>query len=217
MAAPLTARDCAAALGVSRETSDRLRAYVALLERWQARRNLIGPASAADVWRRHVLDSGQLAAFVPARARRLVDLGSGAGLPGLVLALTTGIEADLVEANAAKAAFLVEAARATGAPARVHCARIEALAPWPSDVLTARALAPLPRLLDLAAPFLAVAGRRPLCLFPKGAGWRGELTEARKTWHIRVRDAPSATAPDARLLIVAGARPKPRRPTEGSA
>ncbi|MDE0058369.1 MAG: 16S rRNA (guanine(527)-N(7))-methyltransferase RsmG [Defluviicoccus sp.] len=194
---PLTPEACAAALNVSRETLERLEAYVALLRRWQRRRNLIGRGTEADIWRRHILDSGQLAAHLPAGARRIVDLGSGAGLPGLVLAILTGAETTLVEADAVKAAFLAEAARLTEAPCEIRRARIEDLAPWPVDALTARALAPLPRLLDYAAPFAP-----PLSIFPKGARWREELTEASRTWHISARDAPSATEPAARILIV---------------
>ena len=194
---PLTPEACAAALNVSRETLGRLEAYVALLRRWQARRNLIGRGTEGDVWRRHILDSGQLADHLPTGARRLVDLGSGAGLPGLVLAILTGAETTLVEADAAKSAFLAEAARLTATPCEIRRARIEDLAPWPVDALTARALAPLPRLLEYAAPFAP-----PLCLFPKGARWRKELTEAARTWHISARDAPSATEPAARILIV---------------
>ena len=194
---PLTPGECAAALNVSRETLARLEAHVALLRRWQRRRSLIGRATEADIWRRHMLDSGQLAAHLPDGARRIVDLGSGAGFPGLVLAILTGADTVLVEANAARAAFLAEAARITGAPCEVRRARIEDLAPFPVDAVTARALAPLPRLLAYAAPFAP-----PVCVFPRGAGWRGELTEASRTWHISARDAPSATEPEARILIV---------------
>ncbi len=212
----MRARDCAAALGVSRETLERLEIYVALLRRWQRRRNLVGPRTLADIWRRHILDSGQIAALLPGGARRLVDLGSGAGLPGLVLALVSGVATDLIEADAAKAAFLTEAIRLTGAPARVHRVRIESVRPWPSDAVTARALAPLPRLLDLAHPFVEAgeAPGRPVCLFPKGVGWRRELTETRESWHIAARHAPSATDPDAAILIVAEARRKPRTASE---
>ena len=181
----------------------RLEAYVGLLRRWQPRRNLIGRGTEADIWRRHILDSGQLAAQLPDGARRIVDLGSGAGLPGLVLAILTGAETTLVESDAAKSAFLLEAVRVTAAPCTVRRARIEELAPWPVDVITARALAPLPRLLALAAPFRALTpDRPPVCLFPKGAKWREELTETAAAWHISVRCAPSATDPSARILIV---------------
>ncbi len=174
-----------------------------LLRRWQRRRNLIGRGTEADIWRRHILDSGQLAAHVPKGARRIVDLGSGAGLPGLVLAILTGAETTLVESDTAKAAFLAEAVRATGAPCEIRRARIEALEPWPVDVVTARALAPLSRLLAHAAPFAALRpDDPPVCLFPKGAKWRKELTESAGAWHISARDAPSATDPSARILIV---------------
>lgn len=200
---PLTPAACAATLNVSRETLGRLEAYVALLRRWQRRRNLIGRGSEADIWRRHVLDSGQLAAHLPADTRRIVDFGSGAGLPGLVLAILTGAETVLVESDAAKAAFLAEAARVTGAPCEIRRARIEDLEPWPVDAIVARALAPLADLLAYAAPFAALApDRPPLCLFPKGARWRRELTESAAWWKLSARDVPSVTEPAARIVIV---------------
>ena len=200
---PLSAEACAEALDVSRETLARLEAYVDLLRRWQRRRNLIGRGTEPDIWRRHILDCGQLAAHLPAGTGRIVDLGSGAGLPGIVLAVLTGAETVLVESDAAKAAFLAEAVRLTGAPCEIRRARIEALEPWPVDAIAARALAPLPRLLGLAAPFAALTpDRPPVCVFPKGARWREELTDAARTWHISARDAPSATEPAARILIV---------------
>ena len=200
---PLSAEACAEALDVSRETLARLEAYVDLLRRWQRRRNLIGRGTEPDIWRRHILDCGQLAAHLPTGTRRIVDLGSGAGLPGIVLAILTGAGTVLVESDAAKAAFLAEAVRLTGAPCEIRRARIEALEPWPVDAIAARALAPLPRLLGLAAPFAALTpDRPPVCVFPKGARWREELTDAALTWHISARDAPSATEPAARILIV---------------
>ena len=200
---PLSAEACAEALDVSRETLARLEAYVDLLRRWQRRRNLIGRGTEPDIWRRHILDCGQLAAHLPAGTGRIVDLGSGAGLPGIVLAILTGARTVLVESDAAKAAFLAEAVRLTGAPCEIRRARIEALEPWPVDAIAARALAPLPRLLGLAAPFAALTpDRPPVCVFPKGARWREELTDAALTWHISARDAPSATEPAARILIV---------------
>ena len=213
--APMSAADCAAALDVSRETLDRLEAYVAVLRHWQRRRNLIGPGTVGDVWRRHILDCGQVAAHIPPGARRITDFGSGAGLPGLVLAIVTGLETDLIESDGAKAAFLAEAARLTGAPAAIHRGRIEALTPWPTDVLTARALAPLARLLDYAAPFLAAArGRPPLCIFHKGARWRQELTASADSWHMSGHHAPSVTDPDARVLVLVDVE-RARRPRGG--
>ena len=135
--------------------------YLELLGRWQRAINLVGPATLADPWRRHVLDFGQLLAHLPAPAGPLVDLGSGAGFPGLVLALLGVPEVALIESDRRKAAFLREVARATGAEVAVHAERIEVCTPWPAAVVTARALAPLPRLLPLAEPFLAADA--PVC------------------------------------------------------
>ena len=199
----MTATDCAAALGVSRETQDRLEVYVEVLLHWQRRRNLIGRGTIADIWRRHILDSGQIAAHIPPEARRITDLGTGAGLPGLVLAIITGLETDLIESDSAKAAFLAEAIRLTKAPGVIHHARIEAVEPWPTDILTARALAPLATLLGYAEPFFrASTSARTVGIFPKGAKWHHELTDSTKTWHMSAHQAPSATDPDARILIV---------------
>ncbi len=130
---------------------------------------------------------------------RAIDLGSGAGFPGLVLAIATGVPFDLVEADQRKAAFLREAARQTGAPVRVHAVRIEAAAIAPAPLVTARALAPLPKLLALAAPLLAPGGT---CLFLKGANVQAELTEAAAQWHMRVETIPSRTEPGACILRI---------------
>jgi 16S rRNA (guanine527-N7)-methyltransferase len=182
--APLTEDAFAAETGVSRETLQRLERHLALLARWQDRLNLVGDSTLADPWRRHVLDSAQLAPLIPVAARTLVDLGSGAGFPGLVLgALRPGLDVHLVESNARKCAFLREAAREMGLVVTVHERRIEAMTPIAADVVTARALAPLPRLIALAAPFLKPNGT---CLFLKGKGVEAELTESTKRWKMRV-------------------------------
>ena len=181
--------------GVSRETSDRLARHLELLARWQERINLVGPATLADPWRRHVLDSAQLAPLVPAGAR-LADLGSGAGFPGLVLAILRGGPVELIESDARKAAFLAEAARATAAPAAVHNARAESLA-LKADVVAARACAPLDRLLGLALPLLAPGG---VCLFLKGARAAEEIEAARARWRMTVRRHPSLSAPEGAVL-----------------
>ncbi len=181
--------------GVSRETLARLARHLKLLARWQKRINLVGAATLADPWRRHVLDSAQLAPLVPAGAR-LADLGSGAGFPGLVLAIMRGGPVDLIESDARKAAFLTEAVRATGAPAAVHNARAEALA-FKADVVAARACAPLDRLLGLALPLLAPGG---VCLFLKGARAEEEIEAARARWRITVRRRPSLSAPEGVVL-----------------
>ncbi|HUC10793.1 MAG TPA: 16S rRNA (guanine(527)-N(7))-methyltransferase RsmG [Stellaceae bacterium] len=180
---PLGPRGFAELFPVSRETLLRLEAYADLLTRWSARINLVGRDTLADLWRRHMLDSAQLQPLVPDHAQGLIDLGSGAGFPGMVLAILGVPGVELVEADARKAAFLREAARITEANATIRPCRIAAVAPHIVDVVTARALAPLDRLLDEARPFL---GRSTICLFPKGERAAEELTLARKRWTMTV-------------------------------
>lgn len=192
-----------AALGVSRETSARLEAYVATLESWSQRLNLIGRHDLGAIWPRHVLDSLQLLPLIRPGLSHAIDLGSGAGFPGLILAIASGIRFHLVESDQRKAAFLREAARITGAPATIHPQRIETLQITPAPLITARALAPLNRLLPLAAPLLAEGGE---CLFLKGAQVEAELDEARQDWHMDVHRHPSRTSPDATILQIRGLR-----------
>lgn len=184
---------------VSRETRARLDAYVALLTRWQARINLVSPRDLAQIWPRHIADALQLVPLIPPGTPRAIDLGSGAGLPGLVLAIATGIPFDLVESDQRKAAFLREAARVTAAPVWVHADRIESVALAPAPLVTARALAPLSRLLDWAHPLLAPGG---ICLFPKGRSVDSELTEATAGWHMQIGRTPSRTDPSATILRI---------------
>jgi 16S rRNA (guanine527-N7)-methyltransferase len=184
--------------GVSRETLDRLQRYADALVRWQARINLVAPATLPDLWRRHVLDSAQLLPLIPAGARRLIDLGSGAGFPGLVLAILGVPEVHLIEADSRKCAFLREAARLTGAGSiTVHNRRIEAMPAEAYDVVTARALAPLPELLKLARRF---AGPGTVYLFPKGRGLAEELIKAPETATMRPDRIASRTDPGAAIL-----------------
>lgn len=199
--APLTAEAFRRATGVSRETLDRLQAYADLLVRWQARVNLVGRSSLADLWRRHMLDSAQLAAMVPPGTRCLVDLGSGAGFPGLVLAILGVDGVHLIESDRKKCAFLREAARQTAAPVQILAERIEDVPPFPADVITARALAPLRRLIPLARPFV-----RPdtVLLFLKGQDVDRELTEATKQGILTVARTPSMTSPDGTVLRIGG-------------
>jgi 16S rRNA (guanine527-N7)-methyltransferase len=164
---------------VSRETLSRLQAYAALLIQWSTRINLVGRDTLPDLWRRHILDSAQLHPLIPDSSRSLIDLGSGAGFPGLVLAILDVPGVELVEADTRRCAFLREAARITEAKVTLRPCRIQAVPPHPVDVVTARACAPLDRLLDLAEPFLAP---KTLCLFPKGERFEEELTLAREDW-----------------------------------
>ncbi len=182
---------------------ERLEAYAALLTRWNARINLISRGDASDLWTRHILDSAQLGNLLPAATGTLADFGSGAGFPGLILAITTGWKVHLVESDQRKAAFLREAVRATGALAEVHPVRVEALSLARVAVVTARALAPLPDLLTLAYPRLTPGG---ICLFPKGVTANDELTAAENEWHMRVERFPSQTSPGATLLRISELR-----------
>ncbi len=207
-APPFGREDFRRASGVSRETLDRLDAYVALLAKWQRRINLVAPASLGDVWRRHLLDSAQLADHLPASPGRLVDLGSGAGFPGLVLAIIGGGNVELIESDGRKCAFLTAAAVETGAKVAIHKARIESMPREPADVVTARACAPLTRLLGYAERF---KGPNTVCLFLKGARVDQELTEAAKTWTMDIRRHPSQTDPQGTLLSVRDFARVPRR------
>ena len=200
--------DVLARLAVSRETAERLDAYVALLTHWQTIKNLVAPSTLDQIWSRHVLDSAQLLPLL-GEARILADFGSGAGLPGLVLAILLaeqpGVTVHLVESNGRKAAFLREAARVTGAPAVVHAQRIEAfvaLAPSGIELITARALAPLADLLALGEGLLKSGAR---ALFLKGQDIEQELTEATKSWRIKFELIASLTDPTGRIVRIAAA------------
>ena len=196
---PLGPAGFQAATGVSRETVARLERYLELLRRWQGAINLVGRRSLEDPWRRHFLDSAQLARL--AQGRRWLDLGSGAGFPGLVLAILGVGEVELVESDGRKAAFLAAAARETGTPVVVHNRRIEELSPQIYDVVTARALAPLVQLLELAQPFL---GADSTALFLKGQDIEVELTEAAKCWKVALERQPSLSDSRGTVVVVRG-------------
>jgi len=176
---------------------ERLRVYAELLAKWQAKINLIGPDTLPDLWSRHFLDSAQLFPLIPPVARRLVDIGSGAGFPGLVLAVMGAPDVHLIESDQRKCAFLREAARVTGTKVTILPRRIEQVEPLNADVVTARALAPLGKLLDWAMPHLAPGGE---CLFLKGKGAEDELTATAKEWNIALDRVASWTDPGGLVL-----------------
>ncbi|HXL65382.1 MAG TPA: 16S rRNA (guanine(527)-N(7))-methyltransferase RsmG, partial [Xanthobacteraceae bacterium] len=184
-----------------------------VLLRWQQRINLAAPSTEPNIWTRHVADSLQLLALAP-KARIWADLGSGAGFPGVAIACALADVSDarvyLVETNTKKIAFLREAVRATGAPAIVHAGKIEdfaARSPESIEVVVARALAPLPKLLGLAAPLLKNGA---VGLFPKGQDAALELTEASKYWKVKTSLAASRTDPKSHIVVVRELEPKPQ-------
>jgi 16S rRNA (guanine527-N7)-methyltransferase len=190
---------------VSDDALARLDRFAALLVEWQSRINLIAPSTLPSLWTRHIADSLQLLRHAP-DARIWVDLGSGGGFPGIpiacALAQTPGAKVHLVESNGKKAAFLREAVRITGAPAIVHGERIENFGEsyaGKTDVVTARALAPLNSLLDQAYPFIAKGANG---LFLKGQDVEAELTDSSKHWSVEATKMSSVTDPEGCILIV---------------
>lgn len=202
-------------LGVARETVSRLSTYVDLLCKKNEQLNLVADSTLPQVWQRHILDSAQLAPLIPAGALTIVDIGSGAGFPGIVLAIMLadrpGLTIHLVESIQKKCRFLEEAIELTRAPARVHCGRAESLE-LIADVVTARAVAPLDKLLGLAHPFF---GPQSIGLFLKGKSLNDELTLATKSWKLDSTPVPSRSDPSGTVLRVTGLSPwrKPKKPS----
>ena len=194
---PLTPDGFAAQTGVSRETVARLEVYAGLLKRWSGRINLVSRNTLGDLWRRHFLDSAQLLPLIPEKARNLVDLGSGAGFPGLVLAILGVPVVELIESDQRKRVFLREAARIAGAPVKIIDSRIETVKPHPVDIVTARACAPLDKLLPLAQRFI---GPKTVCLFLKGVNVEEELTTAYHSWKMNAARLPSRADPRGVIL-----------------
>jgi 16S rRNA (guanine527-N7)-methyltransferase len=189
---------------VSRETLERLDAYVALLRKWNGRINLVSPRSMGTVWQRHIADSAQLHALWSGAGRLWADLGSGGGLPGLVVAIIAAevapaLRVALVESDERKTVFLAEAARSCDVEVRLIRERIEQAAPIGSDVISARALAPLTDLLAYAETHRAPDG---ICLFPKGEAVHTEIDKARTEWRFEPRLHASRTNPGSFIVEV---------------
>lgn len=197
----LTSEGFAKLAAVSRETLDRLQAYVALLTAWNRRINLVGANTIGDVWRRHILDSAQLMPLLPDRSHVVVDVGSGAGLPGLVLAILGVPRVHLIESDQRKAAFLREAQRVTGTAVTIHSQRAERMAPIAADAIVARAVAPVDKLLLMVDKF-----RRPhtICLFLKGKGAEEELTHLPPALKMKAQILPSRSDPAGRIVRLEG-------------
>lgn len=197
----LTAQEFAGLAGVSRETLRRFETYAELLQHWQRAINLVGESTLSDIWRRHFLDSAQLLHLLPPRPSRIADLGSGAGFPGLVLAMLGAGEVHLIEADSRKSAFLREALRMTCTSAVLHEQPIEQVTGLEVDVVTARGLTSLDRLIPYALPLLRPRG---MCLFSRGRGSEEELTQAVKRWKMHIERFPSETDPEARIIRLSG-------------
>ncbi len=182
--------------------AERLRIFVALLGKWTSAINLVSSASLADVWMRHVDDSAQLLGLVPPDRKLWVDMGAGAGFPGVVIALmtadtTAAVDMVLIESDQRKAAFLTTVSRETGVPMVIHAERIELVVPQQADIVSARALAPLSRLCAFADRHMAAGG---MALFPKGGQYGTEVAEARKVWAFDLEVHGSKTDPKGAVL-----------------
>jgi 16S rRNA (guanine527-N7)-methyltransferase len=206
--------DFAAQTGVSRETLARLKAHAGLLTDWNTRHNLVSKDSLDDLWRRHFWDSAQLAPLIPPGTKTLADLGSGAGFPGLVLAaMLPDVAVSLHEATTKKCTFLGAAAERMGLHVTIENARMEDMWPKPFDVVTARACARLPRLLEYAHSFL---GPNSVCLFLKGQNVGSELTEAHKCWNMKVSQVASQTDPSGAIVTVRELGPRHVEPQKAA-
>lgn len=189
---------------VSRETFERLECYASMLERWNRKINLVGATTIGDLWSRHILDSLQLLPLAPSGERLWADLGSGGGLPGVVLAIRAKEQAPqarfvFVEADQRKAAFLRSVNRELELGASVISTRLEALDPLGADCITARALAPLKDLLEY---MMRHGARGCVGLFPKGERAEGEIAEALEGWSFTCERFPSATARKSLVLRI---------------
>ena len=206
--------DFQAQTGVSRETLARLKAYADMLADWNARHNLVAKSTLPDLWQRHMWDSAQLAPLIPENARTLADLGSGAGFPGLVLAvMRPRLAVTLHEATTKKCAFLQAAAERMSLRVIIENARMEDRPASPFDVVTARACAPLPLLLDYSYRF---TGPNSVCLFLKGQNVGSELTEAHKYWNMKASQVPSQTDPSGAIVTVRELGPRHVKPQKAA-
>jgi len=193
----VTADEIGKLLNVSRGTLSQLESYLGLLEKWQRRINLVANSTLADAWQRHILDSAQLARFYPPNTKKILDVGSGAGFPGLVLAILGGVEVDLVESDQRKAIFLSTVINSLGLTAKVYNQRVEALPNLAPDVVTARALAPVPKLLKLIENQLSPD---IVCLFLKGAKVEDELTNLQSYSSMVATSYPSLSGENGVVL-----------------
>lgn len=190
-------------LDVSRETIDKLKHFSAEVVRWNSAINLISKASVADIWHRHVLDSAQLFPLGASDAGVWVDMGSGAGFPGIVLTIMGAPQMVMVESDLRKATFLRQMLRQLDLQAQVISKRIDSFAPLAAQTVSARALASLTALLSHATPHLSETGR---AIFPKGRGFEDELRAAQQDWMFELTRMPSKTDPLAVIAVLENIR-----------
>ncbi|MBR7159187.1 MAG: 16S rRNA (guanine(527)-N(7))-methyltransferase RsmG [Alphaproteobacteria bacterium] len=191
---------------VSRETIEKLKIYAELLKKWQKTINLVSSATIPDMWQRHFLDSAQLIKYFPKGAKKLVDMGSGAGFPVLVLALLNPnpeLEIHAIESDTRKVAFMREVIRNCQLTVNVHNCRIEQTAPFPAQIITARALAPLRDLLTYVHPFIT---NDSVCLFLKGQNIDTEIKDMHRKWNAEIDLQPSLSDPSGKVAIIRNVR-----------
>lgn len=187
---------------VSRETFERLELFTELLKQWNPKFNLVSRDSMDDLWRRHMVDSAQLHKMIPEYDGALVDVGSGAGFPGMILAIMGLANVHLVESSERKCAFLREAARKTDCPVTIHNIRLGDKAPQPAqlpkaEIITARAVSPLVNLLDIV---FSMVYDSTCCIFHKGSRVDDELKAAREKWRFELERLPSGSDPSGAIL-----------------
>lgn len=189
----------------SRETQEKLSRYESLLLQWNQKINLIGPATAKDIWQRHFVDSAQLLEYIPQDTKTLLDVGTGAGFPGAILSLLGVPEVVLLEKSHKRCMFLRELRRTLDLSAQVECLPIEDFSPKPFDVVTSRACAPLKKLLNMCSSFFS---SKTVVIFPKGEGYARELEAAEKEWMFHVKHFPSKMDCQAKILRLESIRKK---------
>ncbi len=195
---------------VSRETLDRLKSFVDHLTQWQSKLNLIGASEIDHIWDRHILDSAQLITLIEPIHGPKLDLGSGAGFPGMVLAILGVPDFTLIESSTRKCVFLRQAARLTETNVGIFEGRVEDYETTePAQVITARAVAPLDKLFAMAHPLLAADG---VCVYLKGQNFKQELTDSRKRWHINADIHPPEGDSSGRILVIRGLEPTHANP-----
>ena len=194
---------------VSRETFEKLKTYECLLKEWQTKFNLVSNSTLENAWERHFLDSVQLFKLIPQTAKTLMDFGSGAGFPGMVIAImanakTPYLKVSLVESTTKKTLYLNEVKKQVGVEVEIINERIEKIKPHIVDVITSRAMTSLDALLQYALPF---CGKKTVCIFPKGKKYAEELQEAQKKWCFNYQIVDSEQSDEGKILVITDLRP----------